>query len=71
MRCRRRLTALGHRLPPARPAGIPTDPAALLAGLAAGTVTMADFDRTDPGQVSALAYAAALAISRLPVGGPP
>jgi hypothetical protein len=43
----------------------------LLAGLAAGTVTMADFDRTDAAQVSALAYVAAAVISRLPVGGVP
>ncbi|HYH65370.1 MAG TPA: hypothetical protein VD866_11800 [Urbifossiella sp.] len=59
----RRVARLTGRLPGPRPKGVPTDPAALLAGLLAGTVTLDDFDRTDADQVSTVAYAAALLIA--------
>lgn len=68
MRLQARVSRLTGRLPGPRPRGVPTDPAALLAGLAAGTVRMADFDRADYDQVNAVAYAAALLIARTGVG---
>lgn len=60
---------LNGRLPGRQPRGVPTDPEALLAGLAAGTVRLEDLDRTDADQVSAVADAAALLIARPGVGG--
>jgi hypothetical protein len=42
------------------------DPAALLAGLAAGTVFLDEFDRTDSDKVRAPTYAAALLVAREP-----
>ena len=68
MRLDRRVVNLSRRLPPRRPRGVPTDPAALLAGLRDGTVQLADFDRTDADQVSAVAYAAALLVAHTGVG---
>ncbi|QDU21277.1 hypothetical protein [Urbifossiella limnaea] len=64
-----RVARLTRRLPGRRPKGVPTDPAALLAGLAAGTVSMADFDRADADQLNAVAYAAALLIAHSGAGG--
>lgn len=69
MRLHGRVARLAGRLPGPRPKGVPTYPAAPLAGLRDGTVSLADFDRTDADQVSALAYAAALLIARTGVGG--
>ena len=65
----RRVARLTGRLPGPRPRGVPTDPAALLAGLRDGTVRMEDLDRTDYDQMNAVAYAAALLIARTGVGG--
>jgi len=69
MRLTRRVARLTGRLPGPRAKGVPTDPAALLAGLRDGTVRLEHLDRTDADQVSALAYAAALLIARTGEGG--
>lgn len=68
MTTRTRLRLIGERLPGPRPRGVPTDPLLLLEGLLAGTVALDDYDRTDADQVSALAYATALLITRTGVG---
>ncbi|HEX4610916.1 MAG TPA: hypothetical protein VH092_22185 [Urbifossiella sp.] len=69
MRLYRRVERLGRRVPGPKSAGIPTDPAVLLAGLLAGRVRLDAFDRTDADQVSALATAAATPPSRYPEAG--
>jgi len=69
VRLNRRVARLIERLPRLRPKGAPTDPAALLIGLRDGTVRMADFDRTDADQASALTFAAALLVAWTGVSG--
>ncbi|HEX4611627.1 MAG TPA: hypothetical protein VH092_25755 [Urbifossiella sp.] len=69
MSLNRRVERLVARLPGPGLAGIPTDPAVLLAGLLAGRVRLDDFDRTDADQVSALATAAAILLARYPEAG--
>lgn len=68
MSLQRRLARLTGRLPGPRPAGVPTDPAAMLAGLLAGAVSLDEFDRADADQVSALVVTAATLRSRVGMG---
>ncbi|HYH63453.1 MAG TPA: hypothetical protein VD866_02030 [Urbifossiella sp.] len=70
MRLQRQVARLTGLLAGPRPKGVPTDPAALLAGLRDGMVTMDDLERTDADQMSAVAYAAAMLISRLTSASP-
>ncbi len=67
MSLHRRVVRLAGRLPGPQLAGVPTDPVELLTGLTAGTARLADLDRTDADQVSAVAYVAALLTTRMPV----
>jgi len=55
MRLTRRVARLGERLPGPQPRGVPTDPAALLAGLRDGAVRVEDLDRTDYDQLNTVA----------------
>jgi len=69
MRLTRRVERLTGRLPGPRPKGVPTDPAALLAGLRDGTVRMENLDRMDYDQMNAVAYVAAVLVAHTGVGG--